>query len=135
MQFAGVLIRVLEVSWVDRVFPLILLFFDVIFTVGLIVGLYIDLLLFVEIRIAPGVGVVRVGQVLWVVVRILRLGVDIRLRQWEPILSEEVVDVVDRVLVVIVSARMRVVRSASVLVLMAVEKRLVVVARRVRVQV
>ena len=80
-------------------------------------------------------GVVRVGQVLWVEVRILRLGVDIRLRQWEPILSEEVVDVVDRVLVVIVSARMRVVRSASVLVLMAVEKRLVVVARRVRVQV
>ena len=68
-------------------------------------------------------------------VRILRLGVDIRLRQWEPILSEEVVDVVDRVLVVIVSARMRVVCSASVLVLMAVEKRLVVVARRVRVQV
>ena len=122
-------------SWVDGVLPLILLFFDVIFTVGLIVGLYIDLLLFVEIRIAPGVGVVRVGQVLWVVVRILRLGVDIRLRQWEPILSEEVVDVVDRVLVVIVSARMRVVRSASVLVLMAVEKRLVVVARRVRVQV
>ena len=125
----------MEVSWVDGVLPLILLFFDVIFTVGLIVGLYIDLLLFVEIRIAPGVGVVRVGQVLWVVVRILRLGVDIRLRQWEPILSEEVVDVVDRVLVVIVSARMRVVRSASVLVLMAVEKRLVVVARRVRVQV
>ena len=80
-------------------------------------------------------GVVRVGQVLWVEVRILRLGVDIRLRQWEPILSEEVVDVVDRVLVVIVSARMRVVRSASVLVLMAVEKRLVVVASRVRVQV
>ena len=122
-------------SWVDGVLPLILFFFDVIFTVGLIVRLYIDLLLFVEIRIAPGVGVVRVGQVLWVVVRILRLGVDIRLRQWEPILSEEVVDVVDRVLVVIVSARMRVVCSASVLVLMAVEKRLVVVARRVRVQV
>ena len=135
MQFAGVLIRVLKVSWVDGVLPLILFFFDVIFTVGLIVRLYIDLLLFVEIRIAPGVGVVRVGQVLWVVVRILRLGVDIRLRQWEPILSEEVVDVVDRVLVVIVSARMRVVCSASVLVLMAVEKRLVVVARRVRVQV
>ena len=122
-------------SWVDGVLPLILLFFDVIFTVWLIVRLYIDLLLFVKIRVAPGVGVVRVGQVLWVVVRILRLGVDIRLRQWEPILSEEVVDVVDRVLVVIVSARMRVVRSASVLVLMAVEKRLVVVARRVRVQV
>ena len=122
-------------SWVDGVFPLILLFFDVIFTVWLIVRLYIDLLLFVKIRVAPGVGVVRVGQVLWVVVRILRLGVDIRLRQWEPILSEEVVDVVDRVLVVIVSARMRVVRSASVLVLMAVEKRLVVVARRVRVQI
>ena len=125
----------MKVSWVDGVLPLILFFFDVIFTVGLIVRLYIDLLLFVEIRIAPGVGVVRVGQVLWVVVRILRLGVDIRLRQWEPILSEEVVDVVDRVLVVIVSARMRVVCSASVLVLMAVEKRLVVVARRVRVQV
>ena len=80
-------------------------------------------------------GVVRVGQVLWVVVRILGLGVDVRLRQWEPILSEEVVDVVDRVLVVIVSARMRVVRSAPVLVLMAVEKRFVVVARSVRVQV
>ena len=49
MQFAGVLIRVLEVSWIDGVFPLILLLFDVIFTVGLIVGLYINLLLFVEI--------------------------------------------------------------------------------------
>ena len=49
MQFARVLIRVLEVSWVDGVLPLILLLFDVIFTVGLIVGLYIDLLLFVEI--------------------------------------------------------------------------------------
>lgn len=125
----------MKVSWVDGVLPLILFFFDVIFTVGLIVRLYIDLLLFVKIRVPPGVGVVRVGQVLWVVVRILRLGVDIRLRQWEPILSEKVVDVVDRVLVVIVSARMRVVRSASVLVLVAVEKRLVVVARRVRVQV
>ena len=81
--------------WVNRVVPLSLLLFVVIIPVRLIVRLHIHLLLFVKIGVASRVRVVGICQILWIVIGIIWLGVNVWHRQWEPILSEEIVDIVD----------------------------------------
>ena len=81
--------------WVNRVIPLSLLLFVVVIPVRLIVRLHIHLLLFVKIGVASGVRVVGICQILWIVIGIIWLGVNVWHRQWEPILSKEIVDIVD----------------------------------------